>query len=166
MLSKKIQATGPEMFIAGFRNKEVREFIQRVLELQGRPFIYGFKGMGGVGKTEIAKELCYIFHDTWEKQPKLENLTDLLSQKKGGFFLDGILWIQFHPEGQTPKTLTDNLILELIEQYSEARKKKKEPDELAEEKENIEKINGLDLEALANSLAGKDVLLDDPVFYS
>ncbi|MCI5125528.1 MAG: hypothetical protein D3925_13905, partial [Candidatus Electrothrix sp. AR5] len=73
--------------------------------------------MGGVGKTEIAKEVCYIFRETWQERPDLsENLTKLLGQKEGGFFRDGILWIQFHPEVQNPKSLTDDLISLLIKQ--------------------------------------------------
>ncbi|MCI5130182.1 MAG: hypothetical protein D3904_01375, partial [Candidatus Electrothrix sp. EH2] len=142
-------------FLGREDNKEVRDFIQRVLKLQGKPFIYGFKGMGGVGKTEIAKELCYIFHDTWEKQPNLpENLTDLLSQRKGGFFRDGILWIQFHPEGQTPKTLIDKLIDFLIEQCPKVDISKK-----IKEIQEIDNLKDANLDTLTYMLSGKDMLV-------
>ncbi|MCI5157799.1 MAG: hypothetical protein D3906_05035, partial [Candidatus Electrothrix sp. AUS1_2] len=149
------------------RQEEIKEFVQMVLD-GGAFAICGFKGMGGIGKTEIAKEVCHFFHETWKKQPDLpENITDLLSQRK--FFHDGILWIQFHPEGQTPKTLTDDLISWLIKEYSEASKKSENRDEFAKEKENLDKfakekenlnaIKKLNLETLAEALAGKDVLV-------
>ncbi|MCI5148149.1 MAG: hypothetical protein D3916_01875 [Candidatus Electrothrix sp. MAN1_4] len=97
--------------------------------------------MGGIGKTEIAKEVCHIFHETWQEHPDLpENLIDLLGQKEGGFFRDSILWIQFHPEGQTPKSLTDDLISLLIKQCPMVGKEIK------------------NLDTLADVLAGKDVL--------
>jgi tetratricopeptide (TPR) repeat protein len=146
----------PPLFLVPSRNPmflgrqdTVREFVQQVLK-GGAFAISGFKGMGGIGKTEIAKEVCHIFHETWQKQPSLpENLTDLLGQKESGFFRDGIFWIQFHPEGQTPKTLTDDLIFLLIKKCSEASKDIK----------NLNEVAKLNLDTLADALAGKDVLV-------
>ncbi len=125
------------------RDDDVKKFVQLVLD-GGAFAICGVKGMGGIGKTEIAKEVCHIFHDTWQEQPNLpEYLTDILEQKKGGYFQDGILWIPFHPEGQTPKTLTDDLIFGLIKKYPEISSK----------------INKMTLDELADALAGKDILV-------
>ena len=127
----------PQLFLVPSRNpmfrgrqNEIRKIIKQVLK--GETFaICGSKGksMGGIGKTEIAKEICHIFHDTSQDQPDLpENLTDLLEQKKGGFFRDGILWIQFHPEGQSPNSLINWLIEVLnpllINEFSKSNKKK------------------------------------------
>ena len=134
------------------RQNEVREIIQQVLK--GETFaICGSKGkgMGGIGKTEIAKEICHIFHDTWQDQPDLpENLTDLLGQKEGGFFRDGILWIQFHSEGQTPNSLIEDLFLLLIKNYPEANKKIKNL---------LNEIAKPNLDTLADALADKDILV-------
>ena len=149
----------PPLFLVPSRNpmfrgrqNEVREIIQQVLK--GEAFaICGSKGkgMGGIGKTEIAKEICHIFHDTWQEQPDLpENLTDLLGQKEGGFFRDGILWIQFHSEGQTPNSLIEDLFLLLIKKYSEANKKIKNL---------LNEIAKLNLDTLADALADKDMLV-------
>lgn len=136
----------PPFFLAPSRNpkftgrqSEVREFIQRVL--QGGAFaICGVKGMGGIGKSEIAKEVCHLFHETWQDTPQLpEYVADLLTTAQGGLFRDGMLWIQFEPEDQTPKTLTEYLIPKLAEPST------------------AEKIP--DLDALAEVLADKDVLV-------
>lgn len=139
----------PPLFLVPPRNPKfldreesvLRQFIQLVLD--GDPIaISGFKGMGGVGKTEIAKEICHIFHDTWNDQSKLpEKLIDTLSQRKKVFFRDGIFWIQFHAEHQTPKSLTEKLISQIIEQCPKVGKI----------------IDSLDM--LAEVLAGKDVLI-------
>lgn len=121
------------------RRDEVREFIERVL--QGGAFaICGVKGMGGIGKSEIAKEVCHLFHQTWRDKPELpEYVADLLPTADGSFFRDGILWIQFEPESQTPKSLIKWLIPKLLA-----------PDEAG-------KIS--DLDDLLKQLAEKDVLV-------
>ena len=140
----------PPLFLVPSRNpmfrgrqNEVQKVIQQVLK-GGAFAICGSKGkgVGGVGKTEIAKEVCYIFHETWQEQPDLpENLTALLGQKEGGFFRDGILWIHFHLEGQNPKSLTDDLISLLIKQCPMIGKK----------------IANLD--TMADVLGAKDILM-------
>ena len=121
------------------RQSEVRAFIQRVL--QGDAFaICGVKGMGGIGKSEIAKEVCHLFHETWQVTPQLPGyVADLLAPVEDNLFRDGMLWIQFEPEHQTPKTLTDYLISQLLTPCT------------------AEKIP--DMDTLANVLAGKDVLV-------
>lgn len=139
---KKIQnGELPQLFLVpprnpGFvgRENELRIFIDQVLKLEDGAFaICGVKGIGGIGKTEIAKEVCYIFQETWKEQPKLpENLTDLLSHRKGGFFRDGILWIQFDPEQQTPMSLTKELSGELTSQHPDIFDKKINLDEMAD----------------------------------
>ncbi|MCI5146029.1 MAG: hypothetical protein D3923_10985, partial [Candidatus Electrothrix sp. AR3] len=137
----------PPFFLVPSRNArftgrqiEVRGFIERVLA-GGTFAICGVKGMGGIGKTEIAREVCHLFHETWKDEPQLpEDLADLLSPAEGGFFRDGMLWIQFEPEQQTPKSLTKELIARLIEQPKLA-----------------EKIP--DLDTLADVLADRDVLV-------
>ncbi|VFM95303.1 MAG: Sulfatase-modifying factor enzyme 1 [Candidatus Kentron sp. G] len=114
----------PPFFLAPARNPrftgrqdEVRQFIGRLL--QGGAFaICGVKGMGGIGKTEIALEVCHLFHETWRARARLpEYVADLLAPAVtgGGLFRDGILWIRFEPEHQTPKSLTENLISQLAE---------------------------------------------------
>ncbi|MCP4699593.1 MAG: hypothetical protein GY862_22500, partial [Gammaproteobacteria bacterium] len=123
------------------RQSEVRDFIQRVLA-GGAFAICGVKGMGGIGKSEIAKEVCHLFHETWQAQPQLpEYVTDLLTPAdvENGFFRDGMVWIQFEPERQTPKSLTEYLIPKL----AEPRMAEKIPD----------------LDSLADILADKDVLV-------
>nr|VFK53476.1 MAG: Tetratricopeptide repeat-containing protein [Candidatus Kentron sp. TUN]VFK54814.1 MAG: Tetratricopeptide repeat-containing protein [Candidatus Kentron sp. TUN] len=127
------------------RQEAVRQFIRRVL--QGGAFaICGVKGMGGIGKTEIAMEVCHLFHETWQARPQLpEYMADLLAPANAptntmdGFFRDGILWVRFEPEYQTPKSLTEYLIPELADPRT------------------AEKIP--DLAALADILASKDVLV-------
>ncbi|CAK8719449.1 hypothetical protein GMJAKD_08725 [Candidatus Electrothrix aarhusensis] len=148
----------PPLFLVPSRNpmfrgrqNEVREVIQQILK--GKAFaLCGSKGkgMGGIGKTEIAKEICHIFNDTWQNQSDLpENLTDLLGQKEGGFFRDGILWIQFHSEGQTPNSLIDDLFLLLIKNV-----------EANEEIKNLlHEIAKLNLDTLVDTLVGKDMLM-------
>lgn len=90
------------------REEEVINFIERVLD-GGAFAICGVKGRGGIGKTEIAKEVCHLFGETWNNTPKLPDYAkDLLNTKK--HFVDGILWIQFEPENQTPKTVTQYAI--------------------------------------------------------
>ncbi|MCI5141127.1 MAG: ATP-binding protein, partial [Candidatus Electrothrix sp. ATG1] len=140
----------PQLFLVPPRNprfvgreNELRIFIERVLNLEDGAFaICGVKGIGGIGKTEIAKEVCHIFHETWKEQPDLpKNLTDLLSQRKGGFFRDGILWIQFDPEQQTPKFLTEELSGQLTSQYPNIFNKK------------------INLDELSDLLAGRDLLV-------
>lgn len=138
----------PPLFLVPSRNPnfvgrqdKILEFIEQVLQ-EGPLAIYGFKGMGGIGKTEIAKEACHLFYETWKDEPDLPGyLTDILSQKKGGFFRDGIFWIRFHTEQQTPKTLTDELISQLIEQSPKVGKEIQ------------------DLDMLADVLEGKDMLM-------
>ncbi|XCN71369.1 MAG: tetratricopeptide repeat protein [Candidatus Electrothrix aestuarii] len=131
----------PQLFLVPPRNprfvgrkNELRIFIDQVIKLEDGAFaICGVKGIGGIGKTEIAKEVCYIFQETWKEQPKLaENLADLLSQRKGGFFQDGILWIQFDPEQQNPMSLTKELSGQLTSQHPDIFNKKIKLDELAD----------------------------------
>ena len=164
-INKKIDL--PTLFLVPARNKnflgrndDVKKFVQLVLD-SGAFAICGVKGMGGIGKTEIAREICHIFHETWNEHPDLpEHLTDLLSKRK--FFQDGILWIQFSPEGQTPKTLTNKLISLITKEYlknlaaEEKQKKSKNP---AKEKENLKTIQKLNLDTLADALTGKNMLV-------
>lgn len=82
----------PPLFLVPSRNPnfvgrqdKILEFIEQVLQ-EGPLAIYGFKGMGGIGKTEIAKEACHLFYETWKDEPDLPGyLTDILSQKKVAF---------------------------------------------------------------------------------
>ncbi|MCP4696814.1 MAG: tetratricopeptide repeat protein, partial [Gammaproteobacteria bacterium] len=124
------------------RQSEVRDFIQRVLT-GGAFAICGVKGMGGIGKSEIAKEVCHLFHETWQARPLLpEYVTDLLTpaDAENGFFRDGMLWIQIlEPERQNPKLLIEYLIPKLAGPRA------------------AEKIP--DLDCLADILADKDVLV-------
>lgn len=119
------------------RKDEVREFIGRVLD-GGAFAICGVKGMGGIGKTEIAREVCHLFHDTWAKNPQLPDyVADLLGSKP--LFADGILWIQFERDNQSPKVLTQYILNKITDSQT------------------AEKI--ADLSKLAEILAAKDVLV-------
>ncbi len=91
------------------RKDRVRQFIQRILD-GGAFAICGVKGMGGIGKTEIAKEVCHLFHNTWNnKSPQLpDDLANLLGSEP--LFADGILWIQFERDNQSPKILTEYIL--------------------------------------------------------
>lgn len=111
------------------RRKEVREFINRVLD-GGAFTISGVKGMGGIGKSEIAKEVCHLLHLTWDKRTSVpEYVSDLLVDNDQAFFNDGMLWIQFEPESQTPKSLTEWLLPQIV--GAQAKEKIKNLDDLA-----------------------------------
>jgi tetratricopeptide (TPR) repeat protein len=134
------------------RQNEVRDFIKMVLT-GGAFAICGVKGMGGIGKTEIAKEVCHLFHETWQAQPQLpEFVIDLLSPVENGFFCDGMLWIQFEPEYQTPKSLTEYLFSKLPNfQTGKIKDEHKTKDEADKDKP--------DLDFLVDILANKDILV-------
>ncbi|MCP4699552.1 MAG: hypothetical protein GY862_22295, partial [Gammaproteobacteria bacterium] len=119
------------------RQEEVTDFIKRVL--QGGAFaICGVKGMGGIGKSEIAREVCHLFHETWKDAPRLPDYAaKLLAGEQ--FFSDGILWIQFERENQSPKVLIEYVAKQLMD--APAAKK-------------IDRLDGL-----VELLAQKDVLM-------
>ena len=120
------------------RKDEIVQFVKRILE-GGAFAICGVKGMGGIGKTEIAKEVCHLFHSTWNN--KHSQLPKYISELLGSepLFSDGILWIQFEPENQSPKILTHYILNKITDTQT------------------AEKIESLS--ELADILAAKNVLV-------
>lgn len=119
------------------RHDEILMFAQRLL--RGGAFaITGARGMGGIGKTAIANEVCHLLRKTWNTEPNLpEYIRPLLEGKR--YFQDGILWIQFERGIQTHKTLTDSILRDITDPATAA---------------NIETLKNL-----AEHLSKKDVLI-------
>ncbi len=101
------------------RQDEVFRFTQRLIK--GRAFaITGAKGMGGIGKTAIANEVCHLLRKTWDKAPDLpEYIRPLLEGKR--CFQDGILWIQFERGIQNLKTLTEKILRDITDPATAAK---------------------------------------------
>ncbi|MBT3388353.1 MAG: hypothetical protein HN417_10510, partial [Desulfobacula sp.] len=95
------------------RHNEILSFAERLLK-GGAFAITGAKGMGGIGKTAIANELCHLLRKTWDKETDLpEYIRPLLQGKR--FFQDGILWIQFERGIQNIKNLTDKILRDITD---------------------------------------------------
>ncbi|MBF0378420.1 MAG: SUMF1/EgtB/PvdO family nonheme iron enzyme [Desulfamplus sp.] len=101
------------------RHDEILMFAQRLL--RGGAFaITGARGMGGIGKTAIANEVCHLLRKTWDKEPNLpQYIRPLLEGKR--FFKDGILWIQFERGIQNLRTLTDKILRDITDPATAAK---------------------------------------------
>ncbi len=101
------------------RQDEILMFAERLLK-GGAFAITGARGMGGIGKTAIANEVCHLLRKTWDKEPNLpEYIRPLLEGKR--FFQDGILWIQFERGIQNLKTLTDKILRDITDPATAAK---------------------------------------------
>jgi formylglycine-generating enzyme required for sulfatase activity len=101
------------------RHDEILMFAQRLLK-GGAFAITGARGMGGIGKTAIANEVCHLLRKTWDTEPNLpEYIRPLLEGKR--FFQDGILWIQFERGIQNLKTLTEKILRDITDPATAAK---------------------------------------------
>lgn len=86
------------------RENEICSFMKALVNRKAIG-IMGFQGMGGMGKTAIAIEICNIFKDGWRTDPPRypDYLIDILRTKK--YFRDGILWIRLERDESLPTVL-------------------------------------------------------------
>lgn len=99
------------------REKEIETFLKKLIEGQTLG-ITGFRGMGGVGKTAIAVEVCNLIKTSWNVKPEYpdyisqnDNLDNLF--KDNQFFKDGILWIRFEKGVRDIEKVIEQIIIQV-----------------------------------------------------
>lgn len=81
--------------------------------------ISGMKGMGGIGKTAIALEVCNVFKSSWSDSPAYPDYITQNGKLSGffppgrKFFSDGILWIRFNNEYNNLESFFESIVLQL-----------------------------------------------------
>ena len=72
----------------------------------------GFLGMGGVGKTAIAIEICNFFRESQNEVPNVpKEILEVLGQEK--HFSDGIIWVQFEDDITDINSIAQTIINQL-----------------------------------------------------
>jgi len=109
-LKNDISFPKKDIFIG--RETEMIELLEKLINGDNVE-ITGMLGMGGVGKTAIANEICHIIRETWNEGPKIQSyLRPILKNKK--YFEDGILFINLKSDFEDLESITESILKKIF----------------------------------------------------